>query len=81
MTGCSSAGIIGEKLSLVSGSRCTIGRFEILADDIWIFEFEGGVSITSGVESFTNSRSIIMSGLIKGSVAQVDHWYCEVVTT
>ena len=52
MTGCSFAEIIGEILSLVSGSRCTIRRFVILVDDIWTFEFEGG--ITSGVESFTN---------------------------
>ena len=69
MTGCSTAESIGKKLRLVSGSRCTIGRFVILVDDIWIFEFGGGVSITSGVESFTNPGSVIMSSLIKGSVA------------
>ena len=69
MTGCSTAESIGKKLRLVSCSRCTIGRFVILVDDIWIFEFGGGVSITSGVESFTNPGSVIMSSLIKGSVA------------
>ena len=60
MACCSSAKSIGEILSLVSGSRCTIGIFVILVDDIWIFEFEWGVIITSGVKGFTNSGSIIM---------------------
>ena len=81
MTSCSSAESIGEKWSLVSGPRCTIGRLVILVDDIWIFKFGRGVSITSGVESFTNSESIIIPDLIKGSVVQIDHWYCEVTTT
>ena len=81
MIGCSFAESIGEKLSLVSGPRCTIERLMIVIDNIWNFEFGGGVSITSGVESFTNSGSIIMPDLIKGSVVQVDHWYCEVTTT
>ena len=51
----------------------TLGRFVILVDDICIFEFERGVSITSGDESFTKLGSVIMSGLVKVSVDQVDH--------
>ena len=81
MTGCSSVESIGEILSLISGSRHTIGRFMISVGDIWIFEFEGDVRIISGVEGFTNSESIIMSSLIKVLISQVDNWYCKVTTT
>ena len=81
MTGCSSTKIIEKILSWVSSSRCTIRKFVKLVNDIWIFEFEGGVSITSGIEVFTNSGSVIMSDLIKTSVTQIDHCYWTVTIT
>ena len=42
-------------------------------NDIGSFEFGGGVSITSGFESFINSGSDIMYISIKVLTVQVDH--------
>ena len=42
-------------------------------NDIGSIEFGGGVSITSGIESFINSGSDIMYISIKVLIVQVDH--------
>ena len=46
-----------------------------------MFEFEGFISIVSGVESSTTSRSVIIYIIIKVLVIQVDHCFCEVAPT
>jgi len=55
----------GEILNFVFGFIYSRGIFVVSDNDIGSFEFGGGVSITSGIESFINSGSDIMYISIK----------------